>query len=105
MNLEKCFRKSQIALEYAYLRKERSPDTSIFWILASTATSFEESYKQIATEFQLPGRNNPHVDVLQLVRDWFESYYKQHWLMVVDNVDDTQIFEKMHSGKSPLEYL
>ncbi|KAK0105105.1 hypothetical protein ONS95_004532 [Cadophora gregata] len=96
--------KSQIALEYAYLRKERSPD-AIFWILASTTTRFEESYKQIAAEFQLPGRNDPHVDVLQLVRNWLEREYKQPWMMVVDNVDDNEVFEKMTSGKSPFEYL
>lgn len=98
-------RKSQVALEYAYLRKERCPETSTFWILASAATRFEESYRQIAAEFQLPGRNDPRVDVLQLVRDWLERYYERPWLMVVDNVDDAQIFEKMKGGKSPLEYL
>lgn len=98
-------RKSQIAVEYAYRRKDQRADCSIIWIHGSTIARFEESYKRIATEFQLPGLADPHIDVLQLVRNWFESEYQLPWLMVVDNVDDTQILEKMPSGKSPWEYL
>jgi hypothetical protein len=100
-----AFRKSQIALEYAYRRKKQSPSSSVFWILASTVTRFEESYQRIASEFQLPRRADPKIDTLQLVRNWFEDQYQRPWLMVIDNVDDTQIFDKIRSGKSPLEYL
>ncbi|KAH6664032.1 hypothetical protein B0J14DRAFT_523480 [Halenospora varia] len=97
--------KSQIALEYAFRQRGRTPNSSIFWIYASTVSRFEESYKRIAKEFQLPGQADPQIDVLQLVRNWFESQYQPPWLMVVDNVDDAQIFARMPSGKSPLEYL
>lgn len=98
-------RKSQIAVEYAYRRKDHHANCSTFWIHGSTAARFEESYKRIATEFQFPGLADPQIDVLQLVRNWLESQYQVPWLMVVDNVDDTQVLEKMPSGKSPWEYL
>jgi hypothetical protein len=79
--------------------------SSTFWIHASNVSRFEESYKRIAAEFQLPGRDDPSVDVLQLVRNWLEDQYQLPWLMVIDNVDDAHIFDKVENGKLPLEYL
>lgn len=66
---------------------------------------FEESYKRIAAEFELPGRDDPLVDVLQLVRNFFEGLFDISWLMIVDNVDDSQIFRETRTGKSPFEYI
>ena len=66
---------------------------------------FEESYKRIAAEFELPGRDDPLIDVLQLVRNFFEGQYNIPWLMVIDNVDDSQMFRKTRTGKSHLEYI
>ena len=66
---------------------------------------FQESYKQIAAEVQLPGRDDPQVDVLQLVRNWLERQYKKTWLMIIDNVDDTQLFGQLQNRKSLLEYM
>jgi tetratricopeptide (TPR) repeat protein len=87
-------------LEYAYQLLETSPETSIFWVHASSQARFEESYKRIAAEFEIPG-----LDVLQPVRNWLELRYKKPWLMIVDNVDDTLVFAKTSSGRSLLEYI
>jgi len=92
-------------LEYTYRQKNQFSETSIFWIQASTVARFQESYKQIATQFQLPGRDDPKVDVLQLVRNWLEKQYRKTWLMIIDNVDDTQIFGQLQNRKSLLEYM
>ena len=100
-----CARKSQIALEYAYRRKLKVPECSIFWVYAGIIVRFEESYKRIAREFGLPERDDPLVDVLQLVRDFLEHQCNMSWLMIVDNVDDSQIFRNMRTGKSPFEYI
>jgi hypothetical protein len=98
-------RKSQIALKYAYRQRELHPKCSIFWIHASNISRFEKSYASIAEEFHLSGRDDPRVDVLQLVRNWLESQYQMPWLMIIDNVDDAHIFDKTENGKSALEYL
>src|SRR5277367_5416122 len=90
--------KSQIALEYAYRLKERLPLCSIFWIHASNSVRFEEAYQQIASECGVPGRDDPKLDLMQLVRNWLERNYKCGWLMIVDNVDDANVFFRAKTG-------
>ena len=99
--------KSQIALEYAYRVRGQSANTSVFWVHAGNAAKFVESYKRIASEFQIPGRDDPKVDVLQLVRDWLEAKYECRWLLIFDNVDDrTMFFETYtYAGKTLREYV
>lgn len=99
------YSKSQIAMKYAYHRREISPDLSIFWLCGTNKYRFEKSYTSIAEEFQLSGRNDPNVDVLQLVRDWLEVQYQKPWLMIIDDVDGTHIFDKIENGKLALDYL
>src|SRR2546430_640076 len=86
--------KSQIALEYAYRLREQSPQCSIFWVYATNVTKFEEGYKRIASECHIPGCEDPKGDLMQLIRNWLESKYKCNWLMIIDNVDDVNIFFK-----------
>ena len=78
IHTDTLYSKSQIALEYCYRQKQRYPDSSIFWIHASTVARFEEAYKRIASEFEIPGRDDPKTDVLQLVRNWFERRYTKN---------------------------
>ena len=98
--------KTQIALEYAFRKRELSPDTSVFWVYASTTTNFEESYKRIATVCDIPGHQDPQRNILQLVRDWLEIHTDHEWLMVVDNVDiaDTLFHERVN-GRTLTEYI
>ncbi|KAF4631443.1 hypothetical protein G7Y89_g6691 [Cudoniella acicularis] len=97
--------KSQIALEYAYRLNDSDPEMSVFWVHAANLQRFEQEYRAIAQRFELPGRDDPQIDTLQLVRDWFEHEYQQPWLIVVDNVDDNQIFQKTSTGKTGREYI
>ena len=68
-----------------------------------------ESYKRIASECQIPERDDPSSDTLQLVHDWLESSYPFEWLMVVDNVDDrARFFEQTNQNateKPLIEYI
>ena len=41
--------KTQVALELAYIIKERWPDCSIFWVPAVSRESFEQAYREIAS--------------------------------------------------------
>ena len=84
-----------------------STNTSVLWVHAGNAARFVESYKRIASEFQISGRDDPNVDVLQLVRDWLEAKYECRWLMILDNVDDRSMFFETYTyaGKALREYV
>ena len=81
-------RKSQIAIEYAYRLRESSPQTWVFWIHAADTPRFEEGFKAIADKVNLPGRDNPKVDILKLVYNWLTDERNGQWLLILDNADD-----------------
>lgn len=85
-------RKTQIALAYVYWLQETHPAISILWVHASSADRFRQSYMSIAEEYQIPGYADPKVDILLLVKDWLEKKVHDQWFMVLDNVDDMQLF-------------
>jgi hypothetical protein len=64
----------------------------VFWVHASAQARFKEAYKDIADQLQLPGRDNPKADVLQLVRNWLRDEVNGRWMMVIDNVDNVETF-------------
>ncbi|KAJ4176011.1 hypothetical protein NW767_015588, partial [Fusarium falciforme] len=86
------FGKSQVAIEFAHHIHDESSQTSVFWVHASSKPRFEEAYRSIAQRLQLPMRNDPDIDVLGLVRDWLQTEEAGSWLMVLDNVDDVNLF-------------
>jgi tetratricopeptide (TPR) repeat protein len=92
------FRKSQIALEYCFRQKESDPDCSVFWVQAATVARFEETYKRIATECRIVTQEATQIDVTLLVKDWLETRHEGRWLMVVDNVDDADVFFRELTG-------
>ncbi|RYP35697.1 hypothetical protein DL768_010977 [Monosporascus sp. mg162] len=91
--------KTQIALAYVYWLQEAYTNVSVFWVHGSNVERFQESYASIAQECQVPGYDDPEVDVLPLVEKWLERKDRGRWLMVIDNADDTQLF----SGQEGLE--
>ncbi|KAK1837667.1 TPR domain protein (kinesin light chain), partial [Colletotrichum chrysophilum] len=84
--------KSQLAVHYAHIIRQHSPNTYVFWVHASTNARFEEAYRDIAERLQLPGRSDPNVDVMQLVYRWLSTEENGPWLIVVDNADDMSVF-------------
>lgn len=64
----------------------------VFWIHASNAARFEQGYQQIATVAEIPGRDDPKTNVLQLVYHWLCDARNGGWLVVLDNADDDIIF-------------
>jgi tetratricopeptide (TPR) repeat protein len=83
--------KTRIALEFA-LKYKKSNSTSVFWIHASTASRIEKAYLDIAKKVKIEGwdSQDPKVDKLQLVKDWFESAPGK-WTLIVDNADDIDL--------------
>jgi tetratricopeptide (TPR) repeat protein len=86
------FRKSQVAIEYAYRVRDSAPQTSVFWVHASNSARFEKDYREIADKIELPGRYDPSADVLRLVAGWLSDEKNGRWLMVLDNADDDDVF-------------
>ncbi|KAH7140649.1 P-loop containing nucleoside triphosphate hydrolase protein, partial [Dactylonectria macrodidyma] len=85
--------KTQVAIEWAYEKRQGGEHLSIFWIHSSTAERFTEAYTSIAREFQIPGHSCGGPELLRLVKEWLESSHQQHpWLMIVDNADDIEVF-------------
>jgi hypothetical protein len=64
----------------------------VLWVHASTRDRFDEAYRDIAERLELPGRNDPKVDILRLVRNWLCDEANGKWAMVLDNADDIEMF-------------
>ena len=96
--------KSQIAIEYAYRLRKRSPAKSVFWVHANNAVRFEQSYRSIATTAKIPGIEDPKVDVLNLVFQWLGSGDSGDWLLILDNADDADMFFSPHAVPTTQEY-
>ncbi|KAI8680532.1 NACHT domain-containing protein [Fusarium keratoplasticum] len=84
--------KSQVAIHYAHEVRRASPDTWVFWVHASSRARFEEAYRNIADKLQLPGRDDPQRNVLQLVHAWLCDEENGPWMMVLDNADSVEVF-------------
>ncbi|KAF2999044.1 hypothetical protein E8E15_000155 [Penicillium rubens] len=84
--------KTQTAIEYSYRVRESTPDTWVFWIHASNTARLEQGYQQIATVAEIPGRDDPKINILQLVYQWLCDARNGRWLVVLDNADDDGIF-------------
>ena len=72
----------------------------MFWVHASSAARFEESYKKIAQRVQLPGWDEPQADVLGMVSGWLSDETNGRWIMVVDNADDPKVIFDPWNGIS-----
>ncbi|VUC33070.1 unnamed protein product [Clonostachys rosea] len=84
--------KTQIAIQFTYWLQRRYPDLAVYWVHASNADRFRQSYTSIAKECGIPGLEDPKNDVLPLVKDWLGKKDHGWWLMVVDNADDEDLF-------------
>ncbi|KAI0441353.1 hypothetical protein F4803DRAFT_523870 [Xylaria telfairii] len=81
--------KTQVALNYAYSRKDRDHHCSIFWVHADSESSFTQDYNSIARKLRLQSHLGGK-DLLQAVCDQLES--NPNWVLVIDNADDLTWF-------------
>ncbi|MCJ1262023.1 hypothetical protein MMC22_001892 [Lobaria immixta] len=85
-------RKSRIAIQYCYQHRQQISGSDVFWVHGASKARFEAAYRQIARTLDVPGRQDPEVDHLQLVSDWLSSEENGSWLMVLDNADDRDLW-------------
>ncbi|KAJ5532544.1 hypothetical protein N7494_009096 [Penicillium frequentans] len=86
--------KSRLAIEYCYRVQHESPNTWILWVHASNAARCETSLRDLAERAKIPGRQNRHANIFQLVRNWLQDGKIGKWLLVLDNVDDDELLHK-----------
>ncbi|KAH8698463.1 hypothetical protein BGW36DRAFT_448418 [Talaromyces proteolyticus] len=94
--------KSQIAIEHTYRIRESAPNIWTFWIHASDTVRFEQGYREIASVAEIPERSDPKTDIFQLVNKWLGDERNGHWVMVLDNADNHNIFFDVSGGNTPL---
>jgi hypothetical protein len=87
-----AYRKSQVAIKYAYWYRRNFPDDSLFWIYAGTSDRFRQALLEIGTELQIRGFNDPTQNRIALVRDHLRRDTSHRWLMIIDNADDPDMF-------------
>ncbi|CAG8083911.1 unnamed protein product [Penicillium salamii] len=83
--------KSQLAIEYSYHVRSQSPATWVFWVHASNEARFEQSFRDIAEQIKIPGRQDPKVNIFKLVENCLRDENRGKWLLVLDNVDNDQL--------------
>ncbi|CAI6094164.1 unnamed protein product [Clonostachys chloroleuca] len=86
--------KSRIAIEYAEQTRKNESETSILWVYAKDETSFTQGYRDIADSLCIPGRDDPKVDILKLVNRWLCDSHNGRWVMILDNADEVETFNK-----------
>ena len=64
---------------------------SVFWVYAYNAERLKKAFDEIAKQVKIPGHQDPGADTPRLVKEWFESDASGQWLLIVDNVDDTEL--------------
>jgi hypothetical protein len=58
----------------------------------------EQSYRDIADQVNILGRQDPKANILKLVHDWLCDGKHGPWLLVIDNVGDIHVFLEAESA-------
>ncbi|RDW63389.1 hypothetical protein BP6252_10934 [Coleophoma cylindrospora] len=86
--------KTQIALEYAFRRRDATPECAVFWIPAISIATFEKAYLDIGKLLKIPGISEPMADAKNLVREKLNDEKTGQWLIIVDNADDIDVLSQ-----------
>ncbi|KAH8598454.1 hypothetical protein B0O99DRAFT_699820 [Bisporella sp. PMI_857] len=86
--------KTQIALEYAFRRKDATPDCAVFWVPAINTDTFKKAYLNIGELLKIPGISDEKADVTHLVQEKLSNETSGEWLIIVDNADDADVLFK-----------
>ena len=63
----------------------------MLWVHAGSTARFEQSFRDIADYVEIPGRQDPKANVFRLVRDWLRGGQSGRWLLILDNVDNSDL--------------
>jgi len=68
----------------------------VFWVHASNAARFEQSFREIADRVKITGRKDPQANIFKLVYNWLQDQ-KRSWILILDNIDDDRFFQEAPS--------
>ncbi|KAL2884873.1 putative acyl transferase acyl hydrolase lysophospholipase [Ceratocystis lukuohia] len=89
--------KTQVALKLAYAVKVKHTGYSVFWLTAASMDGYRNSCKALAGHLNLETDLNLKTDDSEdpriLVMDYLEAKKDGKWLLIIDNVDDTSLFD------------
>jgi tetratricopeptide (TPR) repeat protein len=91
--------KTQIALELAYLMRDREPECSIFWIPCTSYEAVEQSCMSIA---QLVGLHDVEPAEVKQRLQAYLSQTNEKWILIFDNADEFEMWTKGSSIAPPL---
>jgi tetratricopeptide (TPR) repeat protein len=100
--------KTQVALQFAYMVKEKWPEFSVFWLPALSVETFEQACTSVAKALRIPQAANQEKeeDVKELVKQHLSSTQAGQWLLIIDNADDPDIlFGTGQQAKGIADYL
>ncbi|KID70608.1 Nucleoside phosphorylase domain protein, partial [Metarhizium hybridum] len=84
--------KTQIAVEFANRVKKNDPKTRIFWVIASSVTTFIQSYRDIAENLKILTKRDSQADeILHLVYTELDKGKNVPWLLIIDSIDDAKL--------------
>ena len=95
--------KTQIALEIAYLVREKVPECSIFWIPCVSYESVEQAYMKIASAMGISGTEPARMK--EQVKSRLSQENAGKWLLVFDNADDMDMWTKGGATAPPLQEI
>jgi hypothetical protein len=91
--------KSQIAINYCYQVRDRSPQTWVFWIHASNAARYHEGVRDCLNLAKVDKRSDPNENIHVLFRDWLRGEDSRRWLIVIDNADEIDFLVERSNGE------
>ncbi|KAI9146823.1 Vegetative incompatibility protein [Paramyrothecium foliicola] len=92
--------KSHLALEFAYVTKERRSGCSVFWCDASNKDSLRHSYDEIARKLRLSNSQAQPDEVRTVLHQYLNSSDAGEWLLVYDNADEISFLSTAASNES-----
>ncbi|SPJ80264.1 uncharacterized protein FTOL_08656 [Fusarium torulosum] len=93
--------KTQVAIQFAHQVMEQDTGISVFWVNGASLSAVQESYYQIAVACNILSRERMDSLFMSRVKRWLESESAGRWLMIVDNVDDADMFLKTENNTYP----
>lgn len=62
------------------------------WVHGGSRTRFETAYEEIARKLDISGLEHHETSILRLLTDWLSVEFNGPWLLVLDNVDDAELW-------------
>jgi tetratricopeptide (TPR) repeat protein len=70
----------------------------VFWVRANDVASFDNAYRDIGRQLEIPGVKDDKADVKKLVKTRLSQESTGKWLIIMDNADDFEIFYRNDQG-------